>query len=280
MPSSSAERSGRVGFTGGRRIGNPKAVQPVDLDIVVARSTSFDWLSSSDRGIHWVEVAPDTGRAQVASRANGGEVVVLESAEVGNSLHAYGGRPFVVTPVGTVATLAVDDQVWNLETGERLTNGRYAHGDLVFGDGLVLWVRESDHGDELLVLDLPAGTTEVVHEAPFIASPQLHDGRLAWTEWGSDAMPWDSAAVWVADYRQGSLTNRVRVAGGPVESAHQPRWGPDGELYLLSDRTGWWNLYRWSPGRFEAVTQMESDCGAAPWEAGYASYSFLPGGRV
>jgi dipeptidyl aminopeptidase/acylaminoacyl peptidase len=267
-------------ITGGRRIGNPKAVQPVDLDIVVARSTSFDWLSSSDRGIHWVEVAPNTGRAQIASRADGREVVVLESAEVGNSLHAYGGRPFVVTPFGTIATLTADDQVWNLETGDRVTSGRYAHGDLTFGDDLVLCVRESDCSDQLLVLDLRAGTTDVVHEAPFIASPQLRDGRLAWTEWGADAMPWDSAVVWMADYRQGSLVNRVRVAGGPDESAHQPRWGPDGGLYVLSDRTGWWNLYRWSSSRLVAVAGMESDCGAAPWEAGYASYSFLQDGRV
>ena len=36
----------------------------------------------------------------------------------------------------------------------------------------------------------------------------------------------------------------VRVAGGADESVFQPAWSPDGVLYFVSDRTGWWNLYR------------------------------------
>ena len=34
------------------------------------------------------------------------------------------------------------------------------------------------------------------------------------------------------------------VAGGGEESQQQPRWGPGGELYFVSDRSGWWNLYK------------------------------------
>ena len=40
----------------------------------------------------------------------------------------------------------------------------------------------------------------------------------------------------------------VTVAGGPQESVFQPDWSPDGVLHLVSDRTGWWNLYRVGPG--------------------------------
>ena len=40
----------------------------------------------------------------------------------------------------------------------------------------------------------------------------------------------------------------VTVAGGPEESVFQPEWSPDGVLHLVSDRTGWWNLYRVGPG--------------------------------
>ena len=29
------------------------------------------------------------------------------------------------------------------------------------------------------------------------------------------------------------------------KSAGQPEWSPDGSLVFLSDRSGWWNLYRW-----------------------------------
>lgn len=67
--------------------------------------------------------------------------------------------------------------------------------------------------------------------------------------------------------------------GGPDEAAHQPCWGPDGHLYLLSDRSGWWNLYR-CRDQLEAVAPMAAECRAALWESGYASYTFLPGGRI
>ena len=34
------------------------------------------------------------------------------------------------------------------------------------------------------------------------------------------------------------------MAGGPSESIWQPEWSPDGVLHFVSDRDGWWNLYR------------------------------------
>ena len=38
----------------------------------------------------------------------------------------------------------------------------------------------------------------------------------------------------------------VLVAGGADESVFQPRWHDDGSLWFISDRSGWWNLYRWT----------------------------------
>ena len=58
-------------------------------------------------------------------------------------------------------------------------------------------------------------------------------------------MPWDGTELWVADVdANGALTNPTRVAGGDAESIYQPGWSPDGALYYVSDRTGWWQLYR------------------------------------
>lgn len=258
-----------------------RADEPFDLDMVIRSSTALDWLSGSDHAVHWVEPAPESGNTVIASRAPTGRLTFSGSAEIGNSIHAYGGRPYVVTPPGTFATLAEDGQVWNLATGRRCSTGPLAHGDLSFGDGRVVGVRESSDGDELVIIEPASATTEVAHRADFIAAPHLRGGRLTWTQWTNDAMPWDSSEVWVAGYRPGlPLEDRQRIAGGPAESAHQPRWGPDGHLYLLSDRTDWWNLYRWSSDHLEAVAPMEAECGAALWEPGYASYTFLASGVI
>src|SRR3546814_4952593 len=83
--------------------------------------------------------------------------------------------------------------------------------------------------------------------ADFYASPRLSpDGRrLAWIAWDHPNMPWDGTELWVAEIADdGNLGGARRIAGGARESIFQPEWSPDGELIYVSDRTGWWNLYR------------------------------------
>ena len=65
------------------------------------------------------------------------------------------------------------------------------------------------------------------------------------------------------------------IAGGPQESIFQPEWAPDGTLYFVSDRTGWWNLYRRSGDGDEAVAPLEAEFGVPQWVFGMATYAFL-----
>jgi dipeptidyl aminopeptidase/acylaminoacyl peptidase len=71
-----------------------------------------------------------------------------------------------------------------------------------------------------------------------------------------------------------------RVAGGPDESIFQPEWSPDGTLYFVSDRTGWWNLYRLSAGSVEPLCEKEAEFGAPQWMFGMSTYAFLSSGLI
>ena len=85
----------------------------------------------------------------------------------------------------------------------------------------------------------------------FFSSPRLSpDGRrLAWLSWDHPDMPWDGTELWSGRDRRGRRSRRGRqVAGGARESIVQPEWSPDGQLYFVSDRSGWWNLYRLGDG--------------------------------
>jgi hypothetical protein len=89
-------------------------------------------------------------------------------------------------------------------------------------------------------------------------------------------MPWDGTELWVAEIAQdGSLTNAQKIAGGPAESIFQPEWSPDSALYFVSDRTGWWNLYRWRDGHVEALTDLEAEFGQPQWVFGMSTYAFV-----
>ncbi len=88
-------------------------------------------------------------------------------------------------------------------------------------------------------------------------------------------MPWVSTELWLADVTDaGRLANPVRIAGGDAESLFQPEWSPDGGLYFVSDRTNWWNLYRWQDGQARALCPLAAEFGEPQWVFGMSTYAF------
>ena len=136
--------------------------------------------------------------------------------------------------------------------------------------------------------------------ADFYAGPRLGpDGRLAWVEWRHPNMPWDStqlrAARLLLDEHGriilgprdaaplvGSVVAAEAVAGGPGESVAVPTWGRDGELIFVSDRTDWWNLYRWSPDdhQLTALCPTEAEFAPPQWVLGGRPYVIMDDGRI
>ena len=130
--------------------------------------------------------------------------------------------------------------------------------------------------------DLNGGTL-LVSGNDFYAAPRLSpDGEyLAWLTWNHPNLPWDGCELWVAHVDEaGTLDEPVKVAGGPTESICQPEWSPDGVLHFVSDRTDWWNLYRWRAGQVEALCPMAAEFGQPAWQFRISNYGFAEGGRI
>ncbi len=111
----------------------------------------------------------------------------------------------------------------------------------------------------------------------FYSTPRLSpDGQsLAWLCWRHPDMPWDSTELWLADRdANGKLAGAKCIAGGNQESIFQPEWSPAGELYFVSDRSGWWNLYRLRNGNVDAVCPMAAEFGLPQWVFGLSTYAF------
>src|SRR5712692_3810795 len=90
----------------------------------------------------------------------------------------------------------------------------------------------------------------LVSGSNFYSSPQVNgDGsRLAWLQWNHPNMPWNGCELWTGEIAaDGAIINKQPVAGAIDESIFQPEWSPDGTLYFVSDRAGWWNIYRAKP---------------------------------
>ncbi len=94
-------------------------------------------------------------------------------------------------------------------------------------------------------------------------------------------MPWDSTELYVADFQaDGSLGEAKLIAGGPAESIVQPTWSPDGRLYFVSDRTDWWNIYRWDGELVEPVCPMKAEFGVPQWVFCMDSFAFASAERI
>ena len=148
-----------------------------------------------------------------------------------------------------------------------------------------------DHGGDgeavnaIVAIPLDGGDPHVLVEgADFYASPRLSpDGsRLAWLEWDHPDMPWDATLLHVASFEpDGELGPPILAAGGPDESIVQPEWAADGTLHLISDRSGWWHLYRLVDGpRLEPLAPMEAEFADPAWIFGRSTYGFLPDGAI
>jgi dipeptidyl aminopeptidase/acylaminoacyl peptidase len=97
-------------------------------------------------------------------------------------------------------------------------------------------------------------------------------------------MPWVGTELWLADIAaDGSLASHRHVAGGDSESIFQPQWSPDGVLYFVSDRSGWWNLYRCDPkggGAVHALCPRDAEFGQAQWNFAQSTYAFLSAAQL
>ena len=121
----------------------------------------------------------------------------------------------------------------------------------------ILAVRES-HGKDRKgapavtnsIVAIHAGTGEVsciAEGADFYQHPQFDpDGkRVCWTQWNHPDMPWCGTLLYVAPWEDGEPLEGSLVSGAAgTESICQPRWGMDGTLFFVSDKSGYWQLYR------------------------------------
>ncbi|MFQ5955728.1 MAG: prolyl oligopeptidase family serine peptidase, partial [Kiloniellales bacterium] len=62
--------------------------------------------------------------------------------------------------------------------------------------------------------------------------------------------------------------------GGGEEALFQPAWSPEGRLHFVSDRSGWWNLYRAGDSGPEPICPMAAEFGLPHWVFGRSTYGF------
>jgi dipeptidyl aminopeptidase/acylaminoacyl peptidase len=279
---------------------------PISSDLIVKGSIGVGAPSIEGSDVYWLEMRPSEGGRNVVVRwASDGGLKDLNPLPFNarTRVHEYGGGDYAIHEGVLYFSNFVDQRLYRMPLKD--TTGafaepepftpelplRYADSILDSRRGRLICVRE-DHRNEATepVNEIVAVSLTSVGEGivllsgnDFYSSPRLSpDGNsLAWLTWNHPNMPWDGTELWVGQISEdGSVVNQSMVAGGRNESVFQPEWSPAGVLHFVSDRTGWWNLYRHRNDAVEAICPMQAEFGLPAWAFGMSTYAFASEERI
>lgn len=263
---------------------------PISAALVARGSRVPTELTLDGNNLYWLEPRPEEGGRYALCTLRGGRPVeVLDRKfNVRTRVHEYGGGSYLVHE-GVVYFTNFRDQLLYVKKKsvppQPLTKEGVRYADLVVDERRSRLVGVSeDHAlgggqvvNAICAIDYAGSSRVLVSGNDFYSSPKLNPGqtRLAWLTWNHPNMPWDGTELWVAELsEEGAVGSSQLVAGGREESVFQPEWSPDGTLYFVSDRSGWWNLHRWVGGRVKRLISMEAEFGRPQWGLGQSTYAF------
>jgi len=264
--------------------------------------------------VYWLERRPhEGGRSVLVRRSADGrhEELTPQGFNVRTRVHEYGGGAYIVAGGQIYFTNFSDQRVYSGGSQEQdpphavtkqdsphaitpANNCFYADFAYDSKRGRLIAVRE-DHSQsgepQTTIVGIPLVGREnagdvIASGYDFYSTPRISpDGtRLAWLSWRHPQMPWDGTELWAADIdARGALSGATRVAGGPSESIYQPGWSPDGTLYFVSDRNGWWTLYRWDGALSHTVmtnAAPDAEFGRPQWIFETATWAFAGGSHI
>lgn len=273
---------------------------PISADLIVAETVSLGSVILDGSSIYWLEGRPaEAGRSVIVCRHEDGQIedITPKPFNVRSRVHEYGGGAYTVHDDVVYFVNFEDQGIYRQAPGEAPQSIALT-ADVRYSALLVdpqrqrlIAVCEDHRGSgepqnalvAISLNDLSGRPETIASGADFYASPALSaDGnQLAWLRWHHPNMPWDGTELWLAEIQaDGNITSKQCIAGGVDESVFQPQWGPDGKLYYVSDRSGWWNLYAWDNGDDQPLLPMEAEFGLPQWVFGMSTYGFSDDGRV
>jgi dipeptidyl aminopeptidase/acylaminoacyl peptidase len=271
---------------------------------VARKQVSLAFAVIEGSGVWWQESRPEEG-GRVAIVCQGPDGVRRDLLPMPYNartrVHEYGGRSYQPVPGGFVFANFGDQRLYRCgEQGapEPLTpepgdvSFRFADFVLSPGGDEIWCVRERHEGGRIaraiaaVPLDGSAAQDDgamrvLVSGSNFYAFPAPSpDGtRLAFICWDHPLMPWDGTELRVAAV-DGDGTQQV-IIGGPAESVLAPAWRDDQSLYVISDRSGWWNLYLAGlDGTASELCPRHEEFAAPLWQLGASPYAVLGDGRL
>ena len=267
---------------------------PISGESLVQSSLRLGQIQIDGNRVIWTEGRPkEQGRTALMSWSQNQAIRELSplDADVRTRAHEYGGGAFLAASSRLFYIENKDQQIYEiLQDGSplKISNDKdFRYADAVYDDQRkhLIVVGEDhtnpDHVENMLMrisLDKKPASSIIAKGHDFYSNPQLSPNgtQLIFLSWDHPNMPWDGTQLWMGDLDEaGNLLNLVAIAGGQHESIFQPLWDPNGNIYYISDKSDWWNIYEYSPGGTRCVLNLNAEFGLPQWVFGMSTYSVL-----
>lgn len=265
---------------------------PITSSSITAGSVGISNLKLVEDELFWTEGRPqEAGRTVLCRYAPNSEEknernavdVTPKQSNIRTLVHEYGGGSLVFGKTKDVIYFSefigqnmckISD---GLEASVTQADGRFRYADGVLSeDGETIYCVREDHEkpapkdvvNEIVAMTVKSGNMKVLATGnDFYAAPRVSpDGKkIAYVTWQHPNMPWDATELRVLDLdgESAKTEDHELIAGEDSDtSVLQPLFHhTTGDLYFISDKSGYYNIYR--AGTEESVLPMQTDFGGA-----------------
>lgn len=268
---------------------------PLTAKQAVVGLKDYGQLACDDEGVlFWVEYRPEeAGRNCLIRYANGHQQnLTPPEFDVRSAVHEYGGLSWCLIDSQSWVFVNKQDQQLYLQTlhtelPKQITfqmESRFGepHYDAQHHRVIMLEELHSDKNvlNRVVSLCLSSGRFTVLHQGhDFYSSIALsQDGRQClFISWDHPHQPWVATQLHHCSFDStGNVIDACVLSGNRAveESILQPSFDEEGNIWAITDQSGWWNLscYDRKEQALKPYWTVEADCTTAPWQFGGYHY--------
>lgn len=262
---------------------------PIEAAMVAENTIGFQDLVLDDEVMYWSEMRPsEQGRYVIIKQSNNSppEDILPKDFNARTRVHEYGGSAFTVKNSVIYFVNYQDQRIYELKPDQKpraVTKEGTRFADMhvtPFGIIAVAERHEPNQAVENFIakVDVLSGEiTKLASGHDFYAQIAISDDyqAIAWISWNQPNMPWDNNSLWTGQLGDNGITSIKQIDADYVDqSFFQPKWRHDNQLFVVTDKSNWWNLYQVNNQSLTPVFEVESEIGLPLWVFNMSTWGF------
>lgn len=267
---------------------------PISIEKICSESTPLFFVDIDENYMYYdIQKLTEEGRTSIVKQKFEMDLlqtpieILPKNFNARTKVHEYGGKSFFINGKDIFFIQFKDQRIYKIDQDKisPITpvdeNIRYAN--LIFDQrrNFIYCVQE-EHGDKVVnsIIRIDLKTSEkITIESGFDFYSSLclsPDGKkFAFICWNLPNMPWDGSKLILKEIDEdGSFKPSKEIAGNEDESIFQPSFSFDNTLYFVSDRSGFYNIYRFDQ-KIYPVFNIDAEIGVPEWFLGVSTYCFV-----